>query len=88
MQILYLIDDSVTDLYLLPFGPLRPQFRGGELNDWMSFMFEKGLRIRKDIAPYLVNWKEEEREDTPAANDELDEVERRAAEYRRLLPYN
>lgn len=83
----HLSNDVFIDLYLMPFGPLRSQFRGSELNNWISFMVEKGIRLRKDIAPYISHWKEDVYEDTRVDEVEMDEQEQRAVEYRRLLPY-
>jgi hypothetical protein len=53
----------------------------------MDLMIERGIRLRKDIGPYLVGWKEDSFEDGKLGDEALDEVELEAADYRRLLPY-
>lgn len=76
-------------LYLLPFGPLRTVFSAKDLDKWVDLMIEKGLRLRKELDPYLVGWKEEKDAGESAGNsEELDEIEERAIEHRKLLPYN
>jgi len=75
------------DIYLLPFGPLRTEFKKSELDHWVEFIIERGMRLRRDLGPYLLDWKEEDEKSGRGDEETLDEVEHRAAEYRRLLPY-
>jgi hypothetical protein len=77
----------LLDLLLLPFGPLRSEFRGQELLSLIDLMAERGIRLRKEIEPYLANWEGDEPEPTKINEEPLDEIEQKAAEYRRLLPY-
>jgi hypothetical protein len=54
----------------------------------MDLMLEREIRLRKELSHYLLDWKEDGGVDITVGDEELDEVEFQAAEYRRLLPYN
>jgi hypothetical protein len=54
----------------------------------MDLMLERQIRIRKELTQHLLDWKEDGSVDITVDDEELDEVEFQAAEYRRLLPYN
>ncbi|PVG04525.1 DUF1740-domain-containing protein [Serendipita vermifera] len=46
------------ELYMIAFGPLRHVFKARELNDLVSTMVERGIRMRRDISDLLVGWKD------------------------------
>ncbi|KAH9947908.1 NRDE-2, necessary for RNA interference-domain-containing protein [Amylocystis lapponica] len=74
------------ELYLMAFGRLRSVFSAGELNAWAETMAERGLRMRRGLEEELEGWAGEAalgEEDGEAE----DEIEERARELRRLLPY-
>lgn len=80
-----------TDLYLLAFGVLRSVFSAHELNALGDLMAERGLRLRKGLDEVLEGSDMEgvrEREgDLEGEESELSEIEYRAQELRRLMPY-
>lgn len=41
---------------MMAFGPLRSVFKITELNDLVSAMAERGLRMRSDIEEFLEGW--------------------------------
>ncbi|KIM33854.1 hypothetical protein M408DRAFT_325432 [Serendipita vermifera MAFF 305830] len=45
-------------LYMMAFGPLREVFTVTELNDLVSAMAERGLRMRRDIEEFLDGWQD------------------------------
>jgi hypothetical protein len=47
-----------ADLYMMAFGPLRTVFNITELNDLVSAMAERGLRMRRDIEEFLEGWED------------------------------
>jgi hypothetical protein len=47
-----------VDLYMMAFGPLRTVFKITELNDLLSAMAERGLRMRRDIEEFLEGWED------------------------------
>lgn len=78
----------IVDLYLMAFGPLRSVFTPDELNRWMEVMFERGVRLRVDLQPYLEGWHPQVEDEAGAGHDDgAGEIEEMAVEYRRLLPY-
>lgn len=69
------------------FGPLRSVFSPRELNDLVSAMIERGIRLRKGLEQYLEGWIDP---DTVMDVDEAlgeTEVERMIHETRKLMPY-
>jgi hypothetical protein len=72
----------------LAFGVLRSVFTAQELNSLADLMAERGLRLRKGLDEILESWAtesvEECREDS---EDGESEIEQRADELRRLMPY-
>ncbi|KAI0830629.1 DUF1740-domain-containing protein [Trametes gibbosa] len=83
----------VKELYLLAFGPLRAAFSAGELNGWVDTMAERGVRMRVGLDEVVGEWRENGAEGRRVnegherENEEEDEVEERARELRRLMPY-
>ncbi|PPQ62959.1 hypothetical protein CVT24_006065 [Panaeolus cyanescens] len=76
----------VKELYLLAFGPLRGVFQAAELHRLADSMIERGLRLRRgleEVVDYIPMEVEEDKDE----NEGIDEIEARAKEYRRLLPY-
>jgi len=73
----------VKELYLLAFGPLRGVFDGRELQSLVDLMAERGLRLRQELQVAALDSGAAESEE---AEEELDEIEYNAKEYRRLLP--
>ncbi|XP_006454634.1 hypothetical protein AGABI2DRAFT_114375 [Agaricus bisporus var. bisporus H97] len=78
------------DLYLLAFWGLRSVFTAPELNLLADLMAERGLRLRKGLDDAIEGWgieegKEDTREDEEGDGD--GEIEERAKELRRLMPY-
>jgi hypothetical protein len=41
---------------MIAYGPLRQVFKARELNDLVSTMVERGIRMRRDIGDLLVGW--------------------------------
>ncbi|KAF5356140.1 hypothetical protein D9756_004075 [Leucocoprinus leucothites] len=75
-------------LYLLAFGALRSVFTAQELNSLADLMAERGLRLRKGLDEMLECWDMEGvEEDGEASEGGESEIEQRAAEMRRLMPY-
>ncbi|KAF8647946.1 hypothetical protein AX16_006478 [Volvariella volvacea WC 439] len=74
------------ELYLIAFTSLRSVFTARELGGLAETMAERGLRLRQD--PEGV-WKteEEQRSSEGESDGEMDEIEERARETRRLMPY-
>jgi hypothetical protein len=71
-----------ADLYMMAFGPLRTVFKITELNDLVSAMAERGLRLRRDIEELLEGW-----EDPSMAVDNGDEGNEGDVELETLM-YN
>jgi hypothetical protein len=78
----------VKDFYLLAFDQLRTTFTSTQLDTWTNVMAERQIRIRTDIEELLVDWASEESSDSESVSQggEL-EIEYRAQEFKRLLPY-
>ncbi|KAL0951362.1 hypothetical protein HGRIS_008066 [Hohenbuehelia grisea] len=76
-------------LYLLAFGQLRNVFNASELKSLADTMAERQVRMRIDLHDILESWKTDERraESAGSESDSEDEIEQRAKEYRRLLPF-
>ncbi|KAI0361277.1 DUF1740-domain-containing protein [Trametes cingulata] len=80
----------VKELYLLAFGPLRDCFSARELNEWADTMAERGVRMRVGLDEVVGEWRDnggERRRMDEGEEDSEDEIERRARELRRLMPY-
>lgn len=79
-----------ADLYLLAFGPLREAFSTRELHQWADTMAEREIRMRVGLDEVVGEWAGDrdggasEGESGPASEDE---IETRARELRRLMPY-
>ena len=80
-------------MYLLAFGPLREAFSTRELHQWADTMAERGIRMRVGLDEVVGEWTDNgvrgdggasEGESGPASEDE---IETRARELRRLMPY-
>jgi hypothetical protein len=73
---------------MLAFGVLRSLFTIQELNSLADLMAERRLRLRMGLDEVLDGWDmeglEEQKEDSDAGESEL---EHRAEEMRRLMPY-
>lgn len=79
----------VKELYLLAFGPLRRAFSPQELNGFAETMAERGIRMRKGLDEVLEGWVAPAREMRGRGDDYGDEdIEHRADELRRLMPYH
>ncbi|KAF9455047.1 DUF1740-domain-containing protein [Macrolepiota fuliginosa MF-IS2] len=78
-------------LYMLAFGVLRSAFAAHELNSLADLMAERGLRLRKGLDEVLeesdIEGAEEQAWDSEEEESELSEIEQRADELRRLMPY-
>ncbi|KXN83909.1 hypothetical protein AN958_00989, partial [Leucoagaricus sp. SymC.cos] len=76
-------------LYLLAFGVLRSVFTAQELNSLADLMAERGLRLRKGLDEVLEEWGMdgvgENKEESEEGGES--EIEHRAEELRRLMPY-
>ncbi|KAI0639721.1 DUF1740-domain-containing protein [Trametes polyzona] len=78
----------VKELYLLAFGPLRASFSARELNALGDTMAERGVRMRVGLDEVVGDWTEGgEGVNSKAEEGDLDEIEARARELRRLMPY-
>ncbi|KAH9847402.1 DUF1740-domain-containing protein [Lenzites betulinus] len=77
------------ELYLLAFGPLRGAFSARELNGWADTMAERGVRMRVGLDEVVGEWREDGGEGRVNEGDggDSDEIEERARELRRLMPY-
>ena len=82
-------------MYLLAFGPLREAFSTRELHQWADTMAEREIRMRVGLDEVVGEWADNgshgdrdggasEGESGPASEDE---IETRARELRRLMPY-
>lgn len=81
-------DSSKIDLYLLAFGILRGMFTSQELNGLGDLMVERGLRLRKGLDEVMEGWDmDDAQEQDGETSGEGSEVEYRAQELRRLMPY-
>lgn len=76
---------SITELYLLAFGPLRSVFSALELNQIADTMAERGLRLRKGLDEMLEGYTVAEKVEDEEVDE--DEIEYDASELRRLRPY-
>ena len=79
--------NSLTELYLLAFGPLRSVFNARELNAFADTMAERELRTRKGLDEFLEGWEEDMAAQEEDGEDGADELEYNANELRRLMPY-
>ncbi|KAJ7630811.1 NRDE-2, necessary for RNA interference-domain-containing protein [Roridomyces roridus] len=78
----------VKELYLIAFGPLRSVFSAAELNGFADTMVERELRLRRGLDEFLEGWAlVEDKADSDSEQDNGDEIEMRAREYRQRLPY-
>ncbi|TBU34597.1 NRDE-2, necessary for RNA interference-domain-containing protein [Dichomitus squalens] len=78
----------VKELYLLAFGPLRAVFSTRELNQWADTMAERGIRMRAGLDEVVGDLMDNKAEDAMSdVGDGEDEIEQRAKELRRLMPY-
>ncbi|KAI0652187.1 DUF1740-domain-containing protein [Trametes meyenii] len=81
----------VKELYLLAFGPLRAVFSTRELNGLADTMVERGVRMRVGLDEVVGEWTDGRGADGDSGDDNAygpgDEIERRAEELRRLMPY-
>ena len=77
----------VKDFYLLAFGRLRSTFTSAQLNQWTSLMAERQIRVRTDISELLVNYVSEHDSDSGSEVGGDVEIEDKAQELRRLMPY-
>ena len=86
---LFYYTESIVELYLLAFGPLRSVFSPQELNELGITMAERGLRLRQGLDEALDGWAEPvAKRHLPADDEEAeDEIEYNARELRRLMPY-
>jgi hypothetical protein len=66
----------ILELYMTAAGPLRPMFRTNELNDLVSTMVERGIRMRRDVGELLEGWLDpnmaHDDEDQPMGDAELE----------------
>ena len=69
-----------AELYLMAFGPLRAVFTVTALNDLISVMVERGLRMRRDIEEFLDDW-----EDPAMIVERIDEGNEGDAELETLM---
>ncbi|KAG9073825.1 hypothetical protein FS749_014656 [Ceratobasidium sp. UAMH 11750] len=76
----------VKDFYMLAFGPLRSAFTSAQFNQWTNLMAERQIRVRTDIEELLVDWVSEADSDSDNETGEV-EIEEKAKELRRLMPY-
>ncbi|KAH7104612.1 DUF1740-domain-containing protein [Auriculariales sp. MPI-PUGE-AT-0066] len=75
------------DLYLPAFGPIQSAFKSTELSHWAESMVERGVRLRQELDIFTQNQDDhdmDDGEDLPAVEAE---IEHRAHELRRLMPY-
>ncbi|QRV90810.1 NRDE-2 (necessary for RNA interference) protein [Ceratobasidium sp. AG-Ba] len=77
----------VKDFYMLAFGRLRAVFTSAQLNQWTNLMAERQIRTRTDIEELLVNWVSERDSDSGSEEGGEMEIEEKAQELRRLMPY-
>ncbi|KZT30683.1 hypothetical protein NEOLEDRAFT_1126287 [Neolentinus lepideus HHB14362 ss-1] len=79
----------VKELYLLAFGALRSVFSPPELDGFAETMAERGIRLRKGLDEVLEGWTDPSRgmRETEDGYGE-EEIEHRARELRRLMPYH
>ncbi|KAI0673451.1 NRDE-2, necessary for RNA interference-domain-containing protein [Trametes maxima] len=77
------------ELYLLAFGPLRAVFSARELNGLGDTMAERGVRTRVGLDEVVGEWTDGRGEGEEGASGPggEDEIEKRAEELRRLMPY-
>ncbi|KAJ7900210.1 NRDE-2, necessary for RNA interference-domain-containing protein [Mycena olivaceomarginata] len=79
---------QLNQLYLVAFGALRGVFSGPELNGIADTMAERELRLRRGLDELLEGWEENNGSEMESESDNNgDEIERAAAEYRSRLPY-
>ncbi|TFK56970.1 DUF1740-domain-containing protein [Heliocybe sulcata] len=79
----------VKELYLLAFGPLRSVFTSRELDGFAETMAERGIRMRQGLDEVLEGWTDPSRAAREVEDDCGDEeIEHRAQELRRLMPYS
>ncbi|KDQ63400.1 hypothetical protein JAAARDRAFT_147686 [Jaapia argillacea MUCL 33604] len=81
------------ELYLLGFGPLRSVFKSTELDHLAESMAERGIRMRRDLGEMLEEAARGDREEDSEISDDNSEygeaeIEHRAEELRRLMPYH
>ncbi|KAG8683222.1 hypothetical protein FRC09_016220 [Ceratobasidium sp. 395] len=76
----------VKDFYMLAFGPLRSVFTSAQLNQWTNLMAERQIRVRTEIDELLVDWVSDHGSDSESEVGEA-EIEEKAEELRRLMPY-
>lgn len=73
---------------MVAFGALRGVFSGPELNGIADTMAERELRLRRGLDELLEGWEENNGSEMESESDNNgDEIERAAAEYRSRLPY-
>ncbi|KAJ7275169.1 NRDE-2, necessary for RNA interference-domain-containing protein [Mycena haematopus] len=79
----------VKELYLVAFGPLRGVFSAQELNGFADTMAERELRLRRGLDELLEGWEEKhgDMDDSEDEEDNRDEIENAAQDYRARLPY-
>jgi len=75
---------------MMAFGVLRSVFTAHELGSLADLMAERGLRLRQGLDEVLEGWNMggvEESGDNSDSEGGESEIERRAEELRRLMPY-
>lgn len=82
--------ERLLGLYMMAFGVLRSVFTAHELGSLADLMAERGLRLRQGLDEVLEGWDMggvEESGDNSDSEGGESEIERRAEELRRLMPY-
>ncbi|KAI0756690.1 NRDE-2, necessary for RNA interference-domain-containing protein [Daedaleopsis nitida] len=77
----------VKELYLIAFGPLRTVFDERELHQLADTMAERGIRMRVGLDEVAGEVDDNKEEDGDVESGEEDEIEYKAREQRRLMPY-
>ncbi|KAJ7038329.1 NRDE-2, necessary for RNA interference-domain-containing protein [Mycena alexandri] len=77
----------VKGLYLLAFGPLRGVFSAQELNAFADTMAERELRLRRGLEEFVEGWEDKGGSESSDSDDNGNEIENAAKEYRQRLPY-
>lgn len=85
-----------TDLYLLPFGPLRSAYTAKELEELANLMAQRRIRVRIALDAFVEDWQEEASDDDDGGDAMREEgfvgvdefrLIREQEERKRLMPY-